>query len=108
MKILILILAVFFMAVQAEAIDLEMAWNASANADSYKLYMSTDLGQSWSVGVDVGNVLTYVYPAVPDTGMVLFRVSAYNSQGEAVSYDRGAWYNRDFAPPAPAAGFGIN
>lgn len=91
----------------AYAADLTLRWDASADATGYKIYQSTDSGATWDAGTDVGNVTEYTITGVPDSGLVLFRVAAYNSQGEAVRLEAGAWYNGDWKPPKAAGGLGI-
>ena len=90
----------------AYAADVTLKWDASANATGYKIYQSTDNGSSWDSGTDVGDVLTYTLSGVPDSGLVLFKVSAYNSQGEAVRSWSGAWYNGSWKLDDPS-GAGI-
>jgi hypothetical protein len=55
---------------------------------------------------DVGNVTEYTWADVPDSGMTLFRVGAYNAKGEAIRFDAGAWHNLDWAPPRRPGGLG--
>lgn len=75
--------------------NVRLKWDASANATGYKLYMSTNKSGSWNTGKDVGNVTSFVYPDVPNAGLVLFRASAYNNHGEAISFTAGTWYCGD-------------
>jgi hypothetical protein len=89
------------------AADVKLSWDPSDGAVGYKIYMSTDQGQTWTAGIDVGAVVTYQYTGVQDAGLTLFRVSAYNGQGEAVRYNAGAWYCGDWKPPAVPTGVGV-
>ena len=91
----------------ALAADVTLYWDASTGATGYKLYASTDLGATWSAPHDVGNVQTYVWPNVSDTVLTLFRVGAYNTQGELIRTEAGAWYNGSWNLPAAAHGLGI-
>lgn len=106
MKTLIIVL-ILLVAASAMAADVSIAWDTAQGATGYKLQMSTDTGATWSAGVDVGNVLTYTLLGVPDTGLVLFRVLAYNVQDEAITTWAGAWYNNDWKPPGYAGGLGV-
>jgi len=83
----------------AQAAEVTLKWEASADATGYKVYKSLDSGTTWDAGVDVGDVTEYIYTGVEETGLVLFRVSAYNSFGETISYWSGAFYNHLWLPP---------
>jgi len=91
----------------AFAAEVNLTWDTSPGATGYKLYMSTDSGQTWTGEMDVAKVITYAYPSVPDSGLVLFRVSAYNSVGESIRYWSGAWYCGDWKPVESPGGAGI-
>jgi len=95
------------MATTTMAADVDLSWDASNDATGYKVYQSADLGATWSVGFDVGNVTTYLMTGVADTGIILFRVSAYNANGEAVRYDAGVFYCGDCEPPPSPSGIGV-
>ena len=69
----------------AFAADVSLVWDVSAGAAGYKLYQSIDSGATWDAGQDVGNVQSYTINGVPDSGLILFRVSAYNAIGETIS-----------------------
>lgn len=87
--------------------DIHVGWDPVAEATGYKLYKSTDLGVTWDAGMDVGNVTEFTVTGVPDAGVVLFRVSAYNGNGEAVRYDAGVFHCGDCIPPGLAGSLGI-
>ena len=92
-------------AVSCLAADIDLNWDVSDGAVGYKVYQSVDTGQTWD---EVGDVVACTTPlVVPDSGLVLFRVSAYNNQGEVIRCDAGAWYNGDWTPPAQPTGTGI-
>jgi len=91
----------------AQAEDVTLAWDASKGATGYKLYKSVDLGITWTEPIDVGLVTEYTYKDVEETGLILFRASAYNAQGEAIAYDAGAWYNFLWRLPESAGGLGV-
>lgn len=89
------------------AADLNLAWDPSDDATGYKVQISTDLGDTWSEPRDAGNSVTFTWTGAPDTGLVLFRASAHNAQGEATNYKKGAWYRGDWGAPAPASALGL-
>ena len=103
-NLLLVLIAVLFLLVGyigfANAADVKLAWDANSESDlaGYKVYMSVDHGATWAPGVDVGSVTAHTYPDVSDTGLILFRVSAYNTYGETIRYEAGAWYCKDFLP----------
>ena len=85
-----------------------MSWDASDGATGYKIYHSSDMGTTWDAGTDVGNVTTCVMPNVPDSGLQLYRASAYNANGEATRLNAGVWYWGDApGPPPQPTGIGI-
>ena len=106
-KTLLLVIAFMFLSFQAWAADVTIIWDASADATGYKIYQSVDNGVTWDSGTDVGNVTTYIMTDVPDTGLVMFRTSAYNDNGESIAYWKGAWYWGDKKPPEAPTGTGI-
>ena len=105
--LLLVVVAFFFMSSMAMAVDIEMEWDVSPGATGYKIYKSIDNGVTWDSGIDVGNIIEYTYLNVEETGLVIFRVSAYNDAGESVTYWAGAWYNHLWLPPAPTAALSI-
>ena len=108
-KIPIVIACLLFFTGVAYADDVGLKWDAVAGAGGYKIYISTDGGNTWdyNTGIDVGNVTNYVYTNVPDTGMILFRASAYNGHGEKIRYKAGVFYCGDCSPPNEPTGIGI-
>jgi hypothetical protein len=88
------------------AANVKLQWDLSPEAAGYKIYMSSDLGMTWSEARDAGNVLTYTWANVPDVGLILFRSSAYDASGEAIRYEAGVWYNGDWIL-RPTTGLGI-
>jgi hypothetical protein len=93
-------------AVSTIAADITVKWDASQGADGYSLSQSIDNGQTWSTPQDVGNVLTFLYP-VPNSGLTLVKVGAYNNTGITWRLDAGVFYNGDWKPLAPPGGVGI-
>jgi len=107
MKRFMLALAmVILLSTKSYGADITLRWDASQGATGYKLYMRTDLGATWPVSKDAGNVLTFMWTEVPETGLVLFRVSAYNDVAESITTDKGAWYNHGWSEPEKAYGLG--
>ena len=89
---------------QAWAADKVISWDASPDATGYKVYVYD--GTAWDTGTDVGGVLTYTV-TIPDTGLVLVRIDAYNANGDSVPNWRGVWYWGDLKPPDPPGSIGI-
>lgn len=107
-KTLFLSLVFIFMASLAPAADINLRWDPSDGATGYKIYKSLDLGVTWSVGMDVGNVETIRILNVEENLLILFRISAYNQTGEAIRTEYGAWYDHRKKPPINPTGLGIN
>jgi len=106
-KLLLAVLMMFLWTGMVFAADITLKWEASTDATGYKIYKSLDLGVTWDAGIDVGNVTTHVYTGVEETGIVLFRMGAYNSFGEAIMYWAFAGYNHLWRPPLSAQGLGV-
>lgn len=102
----LLTLALLLLALPCYSADLPLAWDARSEATGYKLQISTDMGATWGEIRDAGNVQTYTWLGAPDTGLVLWRVSAYNATGEAWGTTKGAWYCGSWLVPPPAVGLG--
>ena len=107
-KVIFTIILLIVFAIPTYAANVNLTWDGSTGATGYNVYMSTDNGTSWCTPQDVGNVVIYTYTGVPDTGLVLFRISAYNTQGEYIRYWSGAWYCEDWKPILSPSGAGIN
>ena len=106
-KLIFAILFLFACSTMTFAADVNLAWDAVPNATGYKVYMSIDSTATWDGGVDAGAVITYIYPTVIETGIVHFKVSAYNSAGESISNWRGAWYDHTKRPVDYPPGLGV-
>ncbi len=104
---LMAILAVLVGYQAAQAADVTLRWDASAGATSYKVYQSLDNGLTWSIGVDVGNVVQTTITGVPETGLVMFLVSAIKGGVESLPVWRGAWYDYRKLPPGFPAALGV-
>jgi hypothetical protein len=104
MKILAMILLLPALAIGA---DVSHKWDAVVNADGYRLYQSIDNGITWAQsGADAVNT-TATALNVPDSGLVLFKVSAFNAVGETIREWSGSWYNGDWKPVNSPSGNGI-
>jgi len=106
-KILAVLAMVLMFTGTVFAADVQLKWEVAADATGYNIYKSLDNGATWDTGIDVGNVTEYIYTGVEETGLVLFKVSAYNAVGETVSDWSGAWYNKLWMPPLSAQGLGV-
>ena len=104
MKTLIIFL---LLSTAAWAADATLTWEVSEGSTGYTIYKSLDNGATWDAGIDVGNVTSYFYTGIEETGLVIFRVSAYNLAGETINYWSGAWFNFLWLPPLSAQGLGI-
>ena len=108
MKTLYMMLTLILMTVTPTlAMDATLKWDTVAGATGYKLYQSNDKGATWDTGTDVGNVTEYLAIGLPDVGIIMFRVSAYNANGEAIRYDAGVWACGDCLPPFKPSGIGV-
>ena len=53
--------------------------------------------------------MSWTYTGVPETGLVIFRVSAVNATGKATRTESGAWYNHLWKPlGSPSGGAIVN
>jgi hypothetical protein len=108
-----LLRALFFLAVLVLggsvgfAADVSLKWDPSEGATGYKVQKSLDLGVTWSTGIDVGSVTTFVFKNVEENVLVLFRASAYNAAGESIRTWSGAWFDARKKPVSPPSGQGI-
>jgi len=93
----------------AMAAEVTILWNTQANVTGFKVEQSLDLGVTWDVVKDVVDPIatSTVIANVPETGLVLFRVVAYNDVSKAIRYEAGPWYNHLWVPIPPPAGVGI-
>ncbi len=107
MKKLLLVLIICLIPAIAWSADVTLRWDVVTDATGYKIYKSEDLGVTWGTARDVGNVITYIYTGIIETKVVLFRVSAYNANGESVRLWSGAWYDNRLKPISTPSGAGI-
>jgi len=82
-KLLIAILFCLVIPLPCYGADFDMKWDSVEGATGYVIYISTDYGETWDEGTDVGNVTEYTYEDVPCCGLSLFVVSAYNDYVES-------------------------
>ena len=101
-------LLILFLAAPVWAADITLGWDAVTDVTGYRMYRSVDGGVTWTMAQEVGNVTEVTLTGQPDTGIVLYRVAAYNANGEAVRTWSGAWYNKEWQPPANPGGAGID
>lgn len=87
------------------------SWKSVAGATSYALEYSSDNGATWvgkkntgALTPDANGDVAYLYSGVPETGLMLFRVSALNASGSATRTEYGAWYNHLWKPMAAPTG----
>lgn len=106
-KILLIFLFILMSFSFSEAADVSLKWDVSTGATGYKVYKSEDLGVTWGTPVDVGNVTTYIWTGIIEDKMILFRVSAYNANGESIRTWSGAWYDHRLRPINSPSGTGI-
>lgn len=107
LTVFIAILMATFLSKPLFAADVTLKWDVSADATEYIVYQSVDMGTTWDSGTSFGAETTGVITDVPDTGLVLFRVSAKNVHAESISIWSGAWYRGDWKPPELSTGLGI-
>lgn len=106
-KLFLAVALLVLIAAPAWAADFTLQWDAVADATGYKLYRSVDSGVTWEMIEDVPGASEKALTGQPDTGLVLYRVSAYNANGETIRAWSGAWYNGDWQPPSDPGGLGI-
>ena len=89
--------------------DIKLTWDASkGQVDGYRLYISEDNGQTWTILKD--NIPANTLEAnvtVPDHKLVIIRAAAYNTYGESRPNGAGVFYNSDWKPPKEVQGLGV-
>ena len=106
MKKYFLALLILLYSTIAFSADLNLSWDTDPSAIGYKVQMSTDLGVTWTEVADTTESPVLI-TGVPDSGLILFRVSAYNGVAEYIQFSKGAWYNGDWEPLNPPAGIAL-
>ena len=97
-KIGILTLAVCLLASTAWAWTETYSWSPVAGATSYTVEKSVNNGTTWTVAETGLTTTSYTYVGT-ETGLVIFRVSACNSNGCGVRAGDGLWHNEAWVPP---------
>lgn len=90
----------------AFAADVSLQWDAVNGAESYEIYQSLDTGETWS-SVGTSATTTFTATGVVETGLILFRVSARDTNGESIRLWSGAWYDHTRLPLQTPSGAGI-
>jgi len=111
-------LVVLFLSLPTFALaeEVKIQWRVANGATGYKVAMSTNAGESWEER-DAGTVLSncdglgvetdcanFTWVDAPSTGLVIFRVGAYNQTGEAWQMKNGAWFNGSWTLPSTPRG----
>ena len=92
---------------QVEAAEVTLSWDEQVGT-SFRIYRSTDLGETWTMVRETGHVNECTLEDQPDTGIVLYRIGAFNAIGESVRYTAGAWAWPDApSPPSDPTGAGV-
>lgn len=86
--------------------DITQKWDPVTGATGYKLYQSADAGATWAAPIDCGAATQWTL-TVPDDRLYLWKVSAYNADGEGVAHWRGTWFDGRKKPLNPASALGI-
>lgn len=107
--VLLITLLCLFTALPAMAADCTLFWASQADATGFRVYRSVDMGVSWTMVQEVGNVTQVALTGQPDTGIVLYRIAAINVAGETIRRNAGQYLWKDApAPPVAPAGTGID
>jgi hypothetical protein len=106
MKKLLAIVIMLSLPAMALSADLTLSWDAMENASGYTVERSIDSGATWEKVADV-TANSVALSAQPDSGLALYRVGAYNGQGEVTRTYSGAWYNGDWLLPGMTSGVGV-
>ncbi len=88
------------------ATDIKIGWDITPAATGYKVYESVDQGATWRQVLDTNSTNATI--AMPDHGLVLLRVSAYNRSGETIRMGSGIWFNGDWLPPKRPKDVGVH
>ena len=100
MKKLFLLLVLMLFASPVWAADFTLKWDASPGATGYRIYRSVDMGATWTMVQETGNVTEFALTGQPDT-LTLYRAGAFNGAGEQIRWDAGV-FNWQSAPQPPA------
>jgi hypothetical protein len=97
-KVFLAVLFILFITTLSFGADVTVKWDVASNADGYKVYMSEDLGVSWT-GQDAGTATQYTWTGAPDDKLILFNVSSYNAVGESIWWGNGVFFDGTKVPP---------
>ncbi len=78
----------FFQFVDAK--DITLTWDPVPQATGYTVYGSQDRA-TWEAR-DAGPENVFIWNGVIETGIVYFRVGAYDGKSNSISYQSGVWY----------------
>ena len=107
-KLLLSLFLVLMIGSSAFAAQVLVKWQPSERAKGYKIYISDDNGQSWTVlEDDIPQNQTQAVIEVPDHKLILIRVSAYNDFGETINSASGAFFNSDWRRPEMPSQIGL-
>ena len=104
-RIMLFALGFIFLAGASFAIDLKISWDKNPDATGYKVYESVDQGATWQQVLDTNSTNTTL--TMPEHGLVLIRISAYNRSGEAIRTGSGIWFNGNWLPPKRPKDVGV-
>jgi hypothetical protein len=116
MNKIILIITFMFLAVSGKAFagTETVTWDAVADATSYELYQSVDVGVTWTTIASPtalvacnGTAKCSATLALPSTGYVLLRVASKNVVGTSVRFGSGLWHCQSCTPPTTAVNVGV-
>lgn len=82
------------------------SWAPSTGATSYKLEKSADNGSTWTVVNAAIATTSFAYTGT-EPALVLFRVSACNSNGCTVRSGDGFWHDESKTPPASPSSLAV-
>lgn len=105
-KISLIVILLLACPLSAFGADVTLNCDTVSTATGYKIQMSIDKGTTWQAEQDTPT-MPYIFKNVPDTGLVLFRIAAYNAQSKTYRYEAGAWYCGDWKPILQPTGVGI-
>ena len=108
MKKALLILIVSLVIVPVvNAADVIISWDPSPGATGYSVYQSIDQGGTWVKKADNVSGVVTVIADVPDSGLVIFKVSALRGPEEAIRDWSGGWFNGTWKPLDTPSSAGI-
>jgi len=106
----IILIVLLFVALPkaCHAADVTLTWDTVTGADGYRIYRSADQGATWIEVYDLAApAVTVTLIGESDTGLLLYRVGAYNAQGETIRLWSGAFHCGDWKPIESPSGTGI-